>query len=63
MVVCHVALSHDTEDSLHFNAGDKSGGVNVSITVYFAFAAAYETPAVSSIAGTNTYDALRYLKY
>ena len=41
----HVALSHDTEDILLSIAGGKSGGVNVSITLYVSFDAAYETHA------------------
>ena len=61
--MCHVALSHDTEDILLSNVGDKSGDFNVSITVYLLFDAAYETPDDSSIPVTNTYDAQRYLKY
>ena len=61
--MCHVALSHDTDDILLSNAGAKSGDVNVSITVYLSFDAAYETPAGSSIPVTNKYDSQRYLKY
>ena len=61
--MCHVALSHDTEGILLYNVGDKSGDVNVSITVYLSFDAAYEPPADSSIPVTNKYDAQKYLKY
>ena len=43
--MCHVALSYDTEDILLSIAGGKSGGVDVSITVYVAFDEAYETHA------------------
>ena len=57
MLHCHTA------DSLLSNAREKSGGVNVSITVYLSFDAAYETPADSSISCTNKYDVQRYLKY
>ena len=46
-------MSHDTEDILLSNAGDKSGDFNVSTTVYLSFDAAYETPADSSIPVTN----------
>ena len=61
--MCPVALSHDTKNILLSNAGDKSGDVNVSITVYLSFDAAYETPADSSNPVTNKYDAQRYLQY
>ena len=61
--MCHVVLSHDTDDVLLSNVGDKSGDVNVSITVYLSFDAAYETPADSSIPVTNKYHSQRYLKY
>ena len=44
-------------------AGDKSGDVNVSITVYVLFDAAFETPADSSVAVTNKYYAQRNLKH
>ena len=61
--MCHVALSHDTQDILLSNVGDKSGDVNVSITVYLSFDAVYETPPDSCIPVTNKYDAQGYLKY
>ena len=63
LVLCHVALSHDTWGSLLSNTRDKSGGVNVSITVYLSCHAAYEKPADSSIPVTNKYDGQRYMKY
>ena len=57
------ALSHDTADSLLANAREKSGGVNVSITVYLSFDTACETQADSSISCKTKYDAQRYLQY
>ena len=61
--LCAMLHCHTTLRIFYSNVEDKSGDVNISITVYLSFDAAYDTPADSSIPVTNKYDAQRYLKY
>ena len=41
--MCHFALSYDTSHILLSIAGGKSGGIDVSITLFVTFDEGYET--------------------